>query len=392
MEKTQIIDIISILIVLAMAYLSVLYPALLSVLSKLFRKPVRSDSEYLPDITIVLSAYNEERTLARAVESIFAADYPAERIHILIGSDGSQDRTAEIAREIESKDRRVRFVEFGRMGKNLVLNKLIPMAETDIVIFMDADHRPAPDVFAKLVAPLADPTLGGTIPRVLMTGDDDTDDSGAGSEAFYQRYEAFLRAKESEISTTINSIGIYSARRELLDPIPNDYVCDDLFNVFTFAIKKKRFVYVPDAVVREARSRSIAGEMKRRVRLSAGGISAVISRARLFNPLYGWAHLFFVSHKVMRYFLPIFLVGLALCSAVNLGAGSILSDALFWAQVLFYAAALVGYGLDKSGVSTGPLKLPLFMLTLCTGFAIGLFRVIARGQNAMWETVYTKAK
>lgn len=391
MEKTQVIDILSLFIVFAMAYLSVLYPALLTALAKAFRKEVRSDKKFTPDITIVLSAYNEERTLARAVESIFDSDYPAERLHILIGSDGSQDGTAEIARAIESKDSRVRFVEFGRMGKNFVLNKLIPMAETDIVIFMDADHRPAPDVFSKLVAPLADSSLGGTIPRVLMTGDDDTDDS-AGSEAFYQRYEAFLRAKESEISTTINSIGIYSARRELLDPIPNDYVCDDLFNVFTLAIKKKRFVYVPDAVVREARSRSIAGEMKRRVRLSAGGISAVISRARLFNPFYGWAHLFFVSHKVMRYFLPIFLAALAACSIINLQSGTLVSISLLAGQIAFYGLALLGYLLEKLGAQGGPLRIPLFMLTLCTGFAIGLFRVIARGQNAMWETVYTKAK
>ena len=391
MDSVAIIDLVSILIVVAMLYLSIVYPLVLGLLSKIFQKKVASDEQFTPDFTIVLSAYNEEKTLARAVEAIFASDYPAESIHILIGSDGSHDRTAEIARGIAIRDSRVRFVEFGRMGKNLVLNKLIPMANTDIVVFMDADHRPEPDVFRRLIAPLADSSIGGTIPRVIMTGDDDTDDN-AGSEAFYQRYEAYLRAKESEISTTINSIGIYSARRELLDPIPNDYVCDDLFNVFTLALRRKRFVYVPGAIVREARSRSIAGEMKRRVRLSAGGISAVLSRARLFNPLYGWSHLFFVSHKVMRYFLPIFLAGLLVCSFLNFGTDSIISSVLLYGQVLFYGTALVGFGLDKAGIQSGPLKLPLFMLTLCTGFAIGLFRVLLRGQNAMWETVYTKAK
>jgi cellulose synthase/poly-beta-1,6-N-acetylglucosamine synthase-like glycosyltransferase len=374
-----------------MIYISVLYPALIGAISKFVHKKIAVYDDFTPEFTIILSAYNEEKTIARAIESIFSSNYPADKIRILVGSDGSTDATREIVSRIAISDSRVKFVDFDRMGKNLVLNRLLPMAETDIVLFMDADHRPEPDAFRKLLAPLADPTIGGTIPYVVMTGDDDSGES-AGSEGFYQRYEAFLRDRESKIKTTINSIGIYSARKKFLEPIPNDYVCDDLFNVFTLAIKRARFVYVADAVVKEARSRSIAGEMKRRVRLSAGGISAVISCARLFNPLYGWSCLFFVSHKVSRYFLPLFLIALIACSAINFGADSVITCVLLWGQILFYATGLTGFVLDKSGKNPGVFKIPLFVLTLCTGFAIGMIRVIMRGQNAMWETVYTKMK
>ena len=131
--------------ILGVIYPTFIYPVLLALLAKIFKNPVEIDTGFQPDVSIVIAAYNEENYISRAINSVLALNYPKEKIHLFVGSDGSNDRTVEIAKSYANKISNLKVFELGRMGKNQVLNNIYPALSTDFIFFMDADFRLSPD-------------------------------------------------------------------------------------------------------------------------------------------------------------------------------------------------------------------------------------------------------
>jgi cellulose synthase/poly-beta-1,6-N-acetylglucosamine synthase-like glycosyltransferase len=299
-----------------------------------------SDAGALP-VTLLIVAHNEEGVIARRLDNLLAAQYPADRLRIAVASDGSTDRTNEIVRGYAPRG--VRLLAYPqKRGKAATLNDALAevtregAAPSEILVFADARQTWAPDALRRLLENFADPAVGAvsgdlvieSAPGVL---------AGVGA---YWRYEKWLRRQEGRAGSTIGVSGSISAvRRHLFRPIPPGTILDDMYWPLRVAMQGYRVVHEERAVAFDRLPPRVGDEFRRKVRTLSGNFQLI---ARLPAVLLPWRNpvwLQFLSHKVFRLVVPWALIGLFVLSAVLPGA---VYEAALWGQILFYALAVAG--------------------------------------------------
>lgn len=359
------------------------------ILEKILRQPVKKDLNYKPFITFVIAAHNEEDLIEGAINSIITSDYPQDKIFILIGSDGSTDRTNEILKEYEQKlQGRLRYNTYSRQGKNKVLNDLMPLVETEIVFFLDADCRATKNTISEIVANFVSDSVGAVISSHSVESENLDDNAGKVGDTLYHNYEQIIRGLESNIHSNVNSLGyLYAVRKQLLKPIPNDLVCDDLHNVFAIIESKKRVIFEPNAKAKEIRKKTFNNELHRRVRAVAGGIATTIEFKNITNfANYGIVSFFVVSHKIFRWLSPFFIILLFLVTLVFWNS-STLWLIIFVGQIFFYLMAILGWISDKLNMNFKLAKIFLFFISMNYSSLLGTIRYLKRSQNAIWDRI-----
>ena len=236
-----------------------------------------------------MAAYNEARVIERKIRNALELDYPAERLEIVVASDGSSDGTAEVARrvaiELEAGER-VRVLDYPvNRGKLAVLNETIPQVRGDIVVFSDASSMLAPDAVRQLVANFADPEVGAAsgIYRVRKQ-----EESRLGvQEDFYWQYETFLKQQESRLGVVLGAHGSLYAIRKVLYPFPSTGLINDDYIVPLRILQQgHRVAYEMGAVAYEEASEM--GGFSRRVRIMAGNFEQCGRWRPCFGRRDGW--------------------------------------------------------------------------------------------------------
>lgn len=381
-------DIIYIALVLLIGYNYIFYPIILFVFSKIINRKVNL-KEIEPEITFVISAHNEEELIEGAINSILNSNYPKNKIKIIIGSDGSTDKTNEILKNIRAVQPNIlNYYIYNRLGKNKVLNELVDKVRTDIIFFMDADCRISENSIKEIIKNFSDESVGGVIASQKIESKNTEDNSGKIGDNLYHKYEEFIRIAESRIHSNVNSLGyLYAVRKNLLSKIPNDNVCDDLFNIYTILSNNKRVIFEKNAKAKEIRSKSLQNESHRRVRAVAGGIATVMYFKKLFNIFkYGWISFFIFSHKVFRWLSPFFIVFLVLFTIIFWRQGK-LWDYIFYIQLIFYLMVLIGWISEKKGVNLKISKIFLFFISMNYSSIMGTIRYLKGQQNAIWDRI-----
>lgn len=290
----------------AYAYLG--YPLLLLVISKTRPRPFAESSgdDALPLVTVVIPAYNEERQIGGAIESVLAQDYPAERRQVLILSDASTDRTDEIVAGYSS-----RGVELLRMpirgGKTAAENASIRVIRGEIVLNTDASIRMHPQALPRLVAAMRDPSVGVASTRDVSVA---VGAQEAKAEATYVGYEMFVRRLESMTGGIVGASGSGYAIRRSLHAHP---VRSDLSRDFSAALVAHRFgfrsVSVDDALCFVPATTVPAREYRRKVRTISRGMDTLWFNRDLLDPLHhGWFAMKLISHKVARWLVPLLAI------------------------------------------------------------------------------------
>ncbi|MHB8368087.1 MAG: glycosyltransferase family 2 protein [Leptospirales bacterium] len=364
-------------------YPLVVYPALIVTLAWIFPRPVvRSRPDPLPTVTIIVPAFDEETVISEKIENSMAIDYPADRLEMIVASDGSGDRTAEIVRSFP--DNRVRLLDFKeRRGKLAVLNEVVPLASGEIVVFSDASAMLAPDALKKLVANFSDPSVGCVSGRYAICHEMTPilDGRSAGEQGYFA-FEVFQRIRESRFFSTLGAHGaFYGIRRKLYPTIPSDVVNDDFVIPMKILEGGYRTVYEEKAIVFERHRSTVSGEFKRRVRISHGNFQQIVMLPALLgfqNPRVSFV---FWSHKVLRNFQPLFL-GMILFLPLMIGGA--LFQLFFLLQVAFYV--LGGVALFFR-LTTKLLALPLYFALGNVAILAGFLRFLkARtGPVLQWE-------
>ena len=372
---------ITYLLVFLVFYPFIVYPILLWILSIFGSRNLKTNSNYLPGITVLVAAYNEEDTIEACIRSINNSDYELSKIKIIVGSDGSDDRTIEILSKLKNEFDNLDFHQLDRGGKNNVLNQLLPKVETELVYIMDADLRVNPNTISKLVNNISDESVGASFSKFKMetiTGGE----SGGEGEGIYQKFEAFLRNKESKIKSNINPIGATLYKKSLLDEIPNDLYCDDLFYMSLVNNSGKRVIYDGDVEIKEVREKELGLEYNRRIRLVSGGLATLFHFPKL--TLAPNLLSFFVwSHKLVRYFSPFYLIALLIISFITVDENiRIISGGLLSIILLSY---IIGLFLQKLKLPLSIFKIPIFYVVMQISFIAGIFRWIKGSQNAIWN-------
>lgn len=371
--------------VLAVFYTYAGYPLLLLLAAKFKRRPVKKGS-YEPRVSIVLSAFNEEKFIGDKIRNLLELDYPVEKIEILIGSDGGTDRTDEIVAEFH--DPRIRFFRFvSNQGKPHVLNGLVSEARGAVLVFTDSRQRFEPQAVRKLVENFADPEVGcvsGELYFEQVRGQG----VAVGMDAYW-KYEKFLRKKEAETGSMLGATGaIYAARTNLVPVLPLNILVDDMYIPLAIVAKGYRAVFESEARAYDLASSKGAQEFKRKVRTLSGNFQIFASLAQLLVPGKSPVAWQFWSHKVLRLMVPYFLV-LAFLSNVFL-LHLPFYFAVMAVQVLFYSLAAyeaVRLRSNAQGRSVG--SLPYMFCLLNISAAAGLFRYLQGQPKAAWDKAYS---
>src|SRR3989441_6567942 len=338
----------------ALFYTYVGYPLLLALVSTLRPRAVRS-AECSPSVSMIITAYNEERDLAMKLENALALDYPRELLEIIVASDCSADATDEIARSFANRG--VKLVRQPvRLGKTAAQNAAVGYARGEIILFSDATSHYQLDVVRRLMPGFADERVGCIAGRLIYV-DPSTSRVGDGARSYWN-YETFLKKHESRACSLIGASGcLYAVRRTAYVPLAND-ACSDFIIATKMVEQGLRAVFEPNAICTEETNQRPANEMKMRVRVIAQTFSDLWRNRAMMNPfrsgLYAW-ELF--SHKVMRYFVPFVLLALLGASA-TLSFDSPLYRIVFLLQILGYSCAVASWLLEKSGVRSRVLALP----------------------------------
>jgi poly-beta-1,6-N-acetyl-D-glucosamine synthase len=321
------------------AYVYAGYPALLAVWARIAPKPFdpAQGKAIVPAVSIVVAARNEAATLVRRIENLLALDYPSELVQIVVVSDGSTDGTKDI---LEGYAHRVDAVLLPPGGKAIALNAGVAAARHGIVVFTDARQSFAPDALRALVAPFADPRVGGVSGELLL----DCESGGSASDigdgvGAYWRYEKWLRRHESLIGSTLGATGaIYALRRSLWRPLPADTILDDVLAPMRAVLAGYRVIFESSARAYD-RAAAADAEFRRKTRTLAGNYQLLRLEPRLLLPIVNPVWCQFVSHKLGRLVVPWALGTVLISSAILAASHPVYASALL-AQLLLYGLAL----------------------------------------------------
>jgi cellulose synthase/poly-beta-1,6-N-acetylglucosamine synthase-like glycosyltransferase len=367
----------------ALAYTYVGYPALVWAVSRLRPRAVRR-GESEPTVTVIITAYNEERDLASKLDNTLALDYPADKLEVLVASDCSSDRTDEIARSYAARGVRLHR-QAERLGKTAAQNAAVELARGEVILFSDATTLYRPDVLRAMAPNFADPTVGCVAGKLIYV-DPSSSSTGSGAKSYWG-YETFLKTHESRACSLIGASGcLYAVRRSAYVPLYHE-ACSDFIIATKMVEQGLRAVYEPAAVCTEETNRQAAKEFRMRVRVIAQTYTDLWRHRALLNPLRGGFYsVELLSHKILRYLVPVFLA-LTLAAALALvGSGRLYALAAA-AQVAFYAAAALGWLLGRAGVRSRLLALPAYFV-LSNAAAVAAFYKFVRGERyARWEPI-----
>jgi cellulose synthase/poly-beta-1,6-N-acetylglucosamine synthase-like glycosyltransferase len=364
-----------------LAWTYVGYPVLLWLLARLV--PARTVRigvpRRWPRVTVVVAAYNEQPVIAERVRNLLELDYPQDRVEILVGSDGSSDRTSEIVRTFESE--RLRLVAFPvRRGKTSVINDLVARARGDIVVLTDANtffHR---DALRELVI-----ALWRHARACAVVGRLELRATGGNHDGLYWRYETWLKTLESHFGVVLGANGaIYAFPRERYRPLPAAAIVDDfLIPMLMRQHAGGEIVFVSTARAWETSPASVRHEFTRRVRIGAGDLQALVWTWRLLLPWRGVVALAYGSHKVVRWFGP-WLLLLTLLGSLALADQTVFRG-LFAAQAAAYvlAAAPAGRRVPVVGRAASMAR---YFVILNVGLALGWARFLLGLQQPTWST------
>lgn len=371
------------------------YPVLIAALAGLRPKREWKASE-TPKVTILIAAHNEESVIEEKLVNCFELDYPSDCLQIVVAADGSDDRTAEIVRSFEGRGVELSYSE-ARRGKMAAINRAMPIATGEIVVFSDANNMYSKNALRELVAPFSDKSVGATTgaKSVLKAGG-----AVGESEGLYWRYESFIKEQETRLGSCTGVAGeILAIRRELYEPPPDEVINDDFYIGMRIVRKGFRLVYTPRARSMERSSGSAADEVARRARIVAGRFQSIAMAGALMprSPVTAWQVL---SHKFARPLVPVLMIGALVANVAALWRPSgdteqsllHLSAPYNWIilglQAVFYAVALLPKaGLELSGTLGKILYLPSFLLDSNVAALLGLFRYMTGRQSTLWQRV-----
>jgi len=357
----------------ALAWTHVGYPVAVAALARVrARQVLRGD--VTPDVDIVVAAHDEEAVIGRRVENLLVLDYPAERVRIVVASDGSTDGTNEIVREIADRSDRVALLECERAGKATAQNAAVARSEAEIVAFSDANSRWEPDALRKLVRSFADPEVGYVCGQLRLEAAD-----GESQEGLYWRYELWQRESESAVgSITAGNGAIYAVRRSDYLGYDDPRIGHDFGLPFRLVQRGRRSVYDRDAIAWEKPARDLEDEYDRKVRMMTRSWRPLLdgSLAKTGDPLF-LAEL--ISHRVLRYgsgVLHLVLFGTSIALAPRGRSYRLaLAD-----QLCFLALAAAG----RRRARVPGAKLAYYYLLTTAATVESLVRYLREGSPATW--------
>lgn len=357
-------------------YVYVGYPLLLAFLRLVFSQPVKK-RPIEPFVSLLVPAYNEAHVIAAKIQNVLALDYPPELLEIVVVSDGSTDKTAEIAKEVAAGTR-IKVITYPvNRGKLTLLNESVPQLHGSVIAFSDASSMLSPDAIRHLVANFADPRVGAVsgVYKVLKK-----EEATLGTqESLYWKYETFLKRQEAALGVLLGAHGsLYAIRRDLYPFPPVSTINDDFVIPVRILQMGYRVAYEPRAVAYEE-AHEMAG-FTRRARIMTGNFEQLRELKALMWPPRIFPLFAFMSHKVGRLIVPLCLLTLAISNLFLLGV-----PFYFWIgvlQAMFYLLAILGAIFQ---LTPRALRLPFYFCSINISVLYGFYYAFWATHRVAWN-------
>ena len=311
-------------------------------------KPLADISDdCLPEVTLMVCAYNEEDVIAEKMANTHLLDYPTDRLHLMWVTDGSTDNTNSLL----SAYPEVKVVYSPeRLGKAAALKHGIKEVETEIVMMTDANTMLNPGAVREIVRLMQDPKVGCVSGEKKVMAKNNSDEAAQG-EGLYWKYESTLKRLDGELYSAMGAAGeLCVIRSQLMTEIPDDTLLDDFIISMETVRKGYKIAYTSKAYAMEYGSADLHEESKRKRRIAAGGLQSCWRLRSLMNPLrYPVVAFQFVSHRVLRWTItPVCLFALIPLNTILVLSGEGIIYTVIWVlQILFYASAAAGLRISK---------------------------------------------
>ncbi|ADY51944.1 glycosyl transferase family 2 [Pseudopedobacter saltans DSM 12145] len=371
------------------------YGLLLYVIVKiksLLKKPATfAIPENLPSLTLLVAAYNEQDFIREKIKNCLSLKYDKSKLQILFITDGSSDATPEIISGYAEIDL---LHENIRAGKMAAIKRAMPSIQSEITVFTDANTFLNEDALLQLVKHYQNPKVGAVAGEKRIQVDEKSDASSAG-EGFYWKYESKLKKWDYELYSNVAAAGeLFSIKTQLYPPVESDTIIDDHMIAMRIAEKGYIIAYEPEAYAMETASENSAEELKRKIRISAGGIQSIFRLKKAANPFINPVLTFqYISHKVLRWAAtPSLLIIILLLNIliVNRYPQLRFYHLTLMLQAVFYTAALLGWILEKKKIKMKMFFVPYYFCLMNYAALAGTIRYFKGQQSAAWEKAKRK--
>lgn len=339
--------------------------------------------EELPNVTLLIAAYNEQDFVAKKVENTKLLNYPKEKLHQLWVTDGSDDNTPDLLKlypEIEVLHKPE------RSGKIAAMNRAMKYVKTPIVIFSDANTLLGEQSILKIAQMFSDPKTGCVSGEKRIFNANKEAASAAG-EGIYWKYESALKRWDAELKTAVGAAGeLFAIRTELYNEVEPDTLLDDFIISLRVAMQGYKIDYDPEAYAQETASANVKEELKRKIRIAAGGIQSVIRLYPLLNIFkYGLLSFQYISHRVLRWTITPLSLLLILILNIILASTSTLFLVILGLQILFYLSAFIGWKLENKALKIKIFFIPYYFFIMNYAVFMGFGRYLKKSQSVNWE-------
>jgi len=359
------------------------YPLVLIALSSLFKPRGVSKKPVRPMVSLIVSCYNEEAVIREKLNNCLSLKYPTGKLEIMVVSDASTDSTDDVVKEFaENRVRLIRQSE--RLGKTLGLNLAVPLSQGEIIIFSDANSIYEHDAIIKLVENFGDESVGYVVGEARYS---ESSSAAGKSENTYWQYEILLKKMESSLHSIVGGDGaIYAIRKELYEELLVTDI-NDFVNPLQIIAKGYRGVYEPDAICWEDTAGSFKKEFKRKVRIVNRSFSGLMRVRSVLNPFKsGFFSFEIISHKLLRWLAPVFMIFIGLSSLILGVSGIQLFQWISGCILMFLFLACIGYVLVDR-FSVWPLVyIPYYFTAVNTASLIGIYRSLTGKIQTTWDS------
>jgi cellulose synthase/poly-beta-1,6-N-acetylglucosamine synthase-like glycosyltransferase len=349
----------------------------------------KKQADYEPEVCLFVTAFNEKDYIHAKVENSFQLDYPKEKIQYVWVTDGSDDGTPGLLAEYKNLEV---YHQPERRGKMHAMNRGMQFVKAPVVIFSDTNTLLNKEAIREIVAQFSNPEIGCVAGEKRII-EKESDAAAAAGEGLYWKFESWVKKLDGQLNSAVGAVGeLFAIRRELFEEVETDTVLDDFIISLRIAQKGYKIAYTPNAYAEETASLNVKEELKRKIRIAAGGIQALTRLNGLLNPFaYGVLSWQFVSHKALRWTLaPVSLFLLFFVNGWMVWQNQLWDEAsfytlFFWLQVVCYLLAGVGWFFENRKIRFKLLFVPYYFVSINYASVRGIFRYFRKKQPASWE-------
>lgn len=340
---------------------------------------------FLPMVTLLVTAFNEEKVIGEKIRNTLSLQYPPGKIRYLFVTDGSQDATPHIVSQYPL----ITLMHLPeRQGKMAALNRAMQMIETEIVVVTDANTSLNPDSLLLLCKHFQNPLTGAVAgeKRVLMQDLD----NATSLEGVYWKFESSIKQLEAEFYSVMGAAGeLFGFRAGLYKPLPEDTLLDDFMISMVITAKGYRIRYEPRAIAIETTSMDIKEELKRKKRIASGALQSLFRMHEWIPPISQPQFWFeFISHRFFRWIITPYLLPILLLLNIQLMMATkvpLIIVLIFSLQVVFYMLACFGFLLQNKMLKKKWFFIPFYFCMMNYALVAGMFRFLAGKHSVIWE-------